>query len=162
MPKLDLTKPLGRPSKKDPEKVEELLKMVRVAVPMEVACQKIGVSTVTIWRWEKSDPVFAERLAEAKSDGQLGLFYPLRKAAESSATVSMWLLEKLYPKQYGQQQYRKMISQEDVEKILWIIEETCDASLSAEIFQRIADEVSGAQDQETEADRSHTTPNIAR
>jgi ACT domain-containing protein len=56
--------------KSDPKK-ELLLEQLRKAPIVEAACQKVGISRMTFYRWKQDDAEFAKNVDEAMLGGQL-------------------------------------------------------------------------------------------
>lgn len=57
------------PSKQDKQK-ELLLENLRKAPIVQLACEKVGISRATFYRWKKEDEKFAEKEEEAILKGQ--------------------------------------------------------------------------------------------
>ena len=60
----------GGKKKKKEKKGEFLLEKLRKIPIVQVACEKVGVSRNTVYRWRKEDPEFAKTMDEALADGE--------------------------------------------------------------------------------------------
>lgn len=66
----DKEKPEGiEPSKQDKQK-ELLLENLKKAPIIQLACEKVGISRATFYRWKKEDEKFSEKAEEAILKGQ--------------------------------------------------------------------------------------------
>ncbi len=57
--------------KKSNKIVDAFLEQLRKTPILHVACEKIGVHRMSIYRWKQEDPEFAKKIDEALLDGQL-------------------------------------------------------------------------------------------
>jgi hypothetical protein len=77
-----------------PGRKRRLLALLTLGEPLSAACRAVGVTTVTVNRHRRQDPVFAERLSAARAN-RVPAFVPLdwRSAAE--------FLEHEFPEQWA-------------------------------------------------------------
>ena len=57
--------------KKTEQTKEALLEQLKKTPIVQIACEKLGISRWTFYRWKKEDPTFAEKIDEAIFDGRL-------------------------------------------------------------------------------------------
>ena len=57
--------------KKTDQTKEALLEQLRKTPIVQIACEKLGISRWTFYRWKKEDPSFAKKVDEAILDGRL-------------------------------------------------------------------------------------------
>jgi hypothetical protein len=66
-------KPIGRPTKKLPELVQLLCKALEDCMPLDRACDLIGIGRRTVYEWIQTDPVFRAQVAMARAKAIKGL-----------------------------------------------------------------------------------------
>ena len=84
-------------------------KLAGLAIPDETIANKLGIDAAILRRWiskgkaESKSPyaAFEEEFRKAKGDAQIRLLARVHKAAEEDARAAQWLLERLWPEQYG-------------------------------------------------------------
>lgn len=97
-------------AKLTPEAHAEACQLARMGVPQTTIAQRIGVDRATVWRWVckgASDPSgtiysdFSRDFTRAQSDAQIRLLAKVQKAADADPKYATWLLERLYPNEFG-------------------------------------------------------------
>lgn len=88
------------------QKYLEALESERCVGVEIAACQAIGISYVTAWRWKKDDPAFAKKVIEAvvamKAHRIKAAEYELhKKVLEGNMKAVMFTLENLDKENYG-------------------------------------------------------------
>ncbi len=66
----ELMKKLGRPTKKNPEVVKQIVKMMEHGHSLTVACDFAGISRDSASRWQKRDKDFAAGITKARASGK--------------------------------------------------------------------------------------------
>lgn len=56
---------MSRPSKYSPETSSRFLNLVEEGYPIKIACNKVGITDMTLSRWKKRHPDFVEALSKA-------------------------------------------------------------------------------------------------
>jgi hypothetical protein len=87
----------------DNVKQRELLAILSVGCSQTMAAKYVGCSPATIRREAARDAKFAEELAKAKGNAELGLVRNIRKAAnkEQYWRAAAWALERMFPEKYA-------------------------------------------------------------
>lgn len=109
----------GRPPLLDNGKQREILAILSTGCSQAVAAEYAGCSVSTIQRAIQRDPLFAEKLAKARSNAQLGLVQNIRHAANNEKywRAAAWALERFFPDNYAQRP-PNAITVEQLEQVL--------------------------------------------
>ena len=91
----------GRPSKKTPDRVTNLLEAIARGLPYEAACALSGLSFRTFCDWRRQDPSFAQKVDHAGAQPIKRHLQLLEKAAPNHPKISMWFLERRDPEHWG-------------------------------------------------------------
>ncbi len=93
----------GRRPVLDDGKRREILAILSVGCSQNMAARYVGCSQRTIRREAERDPKFAERLAQATCNAELGLVKNIRNAAKKEQywRAAAWALERGFPEKYA-------------------------------------------------------------
>jgi hypothetical protein len=95
-------RPPHRPTKKTPEAVDRILKILGVGGTWSMAAAAGAISPDTLVRWRDTDSAFAGACARARDNGAQTLAERIRLEAENGDwRAASWLLERIAPDQYG-------------------------------------------------------------
>jgi hypothetical protein len=95
-------RPPHRPTKKTPEAVDRILKILGVGGTWSMAAAAAGISPDTLVRWRDTHRAFALACARARDNGAQKLVERIRAEAENGDwRAASWLLERISPDQYG-------------------------------------------------------------
>ena len=59
---------LGRPSKKDADRVQLLCEALQDCMPLDRACDLVGIHRNTVYEWIKTDPIFRAKIQLARAN----------------------------------------------------------------------------------------------
>lgn len=105
----------GKPKRKrrtkaelDPILLDKLVAIISLGITKKDACASVGIHRDTLHQWERwgeagKEP-FAEwlpKLRAAQVETKVYMLGLMQKAASGDWRAGAWLLEKLYPKEYG-------------------------------------------------------------
>ena len=94
----------GRGSLRSPERVEALLRSLRLGSTRRAACRVADLSDDTLARWIRRDPDFADAVARAEADAEQRFVGQIAAAAGSGSwEAAAWWLERRRPESYGRQ-----------------------------------------------------------
>jgi hypothetical protein len=92
---------MGRPTKYDEKIVEQLVKVFELDVPDKTACEYVGLSPDTYYRWLKEKPDFSDRIVKAKRYARIASGSVVKEAIEKKDVQSArWWLEKKHPDEF--------------------------------------------------------------
>jgi hypothetical protein len=92
----------GRPTVRNPENRELILKAVRLGQPLVRAAKLAGMTYETLREWRLSDVGFSAALEKAGSEMELAQLARIEQAAQKGNwQASAWKLERLLPATYG-------------------------------------------------------------
>ena len=103
------TSNIGRPSKLEDSKVEELVKWLKLGYYIEDACTMAGIGKTTYYRWlEKAEEGlpefrdFRDAVQKARAEAEGAHIINIRKAADNGVwQASAWFLERSHPSKWG-------------------------------------------------------------
>jgi len=103
------TSNMGRPSKLDDARVEDLVKWLKLGYYIEDACTMAGIGKTTYYRWlEKAEEGIAEfqdfrdSVQKARAEAEGAHIMNIRKAADNGVwQASAWYLERSHPSKWG-------------------------------------------------------------
>ncbi len=88
----------GRPTKKDPEIVRILCKALKDCMPLDRACDLVGVGRRTVYDWLRTDPDFRTQVMTAKAEAVSHL---INQVKANDPTGEWKLLRSLDHKNFG-------------------------------------------------------------
>jgi hypothetical protein len=93
----------GRQPVLDDAKKSQIVTILGVGCSQRIAARYVGCSEGTIRNTARRDPVFAERILEARREAEVGLLKNIRSAAEKSQywRAAAWALERIFPQRYA-------------------------------------------------------------
>jgi len=91
----------GRPSKKTPDRITNLLEAIARGLPYEAACALSGLSFRTFCDWRRQDPSFAQNVECPGAKAIERHARLLDEAAPNNPKISMWFLERRDPEHWG-------------------------------------------------------------
>ncbi len=103
----------GRKPKLTKEIIENLAKALEAGNYMETACEYVGISKTTLYRWlaeaeqDKAKPIFRElsdAVRHSRAKAEVRNVYKIQQAAEESWQAAAWWLERSHSKKWGRQQ----------------------------------------------------------
>lgn len=90
-------------AKYEPKRVEIILKSISNGMTQKDAGILAGVSEDTISLWKKQKPDFSEKLLQKELEFKQSHILNIQiKAIEGTWQASAWLLERKFPKEFGQ------------------------------------------------------------
>jgi hypothetical protein len=92
---------IGRPSKKTPEIVDALLKVIATGAPYSICAASVGLHPDTIMVWKREDRKFASAVEKAAAKSALRLLEKIEKHGEESFPPLAWILERRFPQQFS-------------------------------------------------------------
>ena len=101
---------MGRPSKlDDQERIEDLVKWLKLGYYIEDACTMAGIGKSTYYRWlEKAEEGieeyrdFRDSVKKARAEAEGAHIMNIRKAADNGVwQASAWYLERSHPSKWG-------------------------------------------------------------
>lgn len=128
-PSLDSsTSNIGRPSKLEDSRVEELVKWLKLGYYIEDACTMAGIGKTTYYRWlEKAEEGleeyrdFRDSVQKARAEAEGAHIMNIRKAADNGVwQASAWYLERSHPSKWGKKN-PDLISEESDEPVEFTI-----------------------------------------
>lgn len=99
----------GRPSKFSPERVDTLVKWLKLGYYIDEACSMAGIHRDTYYAWlkkaEEGVPEysgFSDTIKKARAEAEGAHIMNIRKAADNGVwQASAWYLERAYPTRWG-------------------------------------------------------------
>lgn len=99
----------GRPSKFTPERVDTLVKWLKLGYYIDEACSMAGIHRDTYYAWlKKADEGiqefsdFSDTIKKARAEAEGAHIMNIRKAADNGVwQASAWFLERAYPTRWG-------------------------------------------------------------
>lgn len=99
----------GRPSKFTPDRVDTLVKWLKLGYYIDEACSMAGIHRDTYYAWLKKaeDGVpefsdFSDTIKKARAEAEGAHIMNIRKAADNGVwQASAWFLERAYPTRWG-------------------------------------------------------------
>ena len=134
-PKRRKTRPaVGRPTKAlDDNLRDQILNLIRLGVPQEVAARRFNLAPSTLFRWLKqgrdaldaldvdyptaaqiTDPVkriyaeFSEAVDAARAEAEVDMTLLVRRAAVTDVKAAMWWLDRAHPERWAQRQTTRL------------------------------------------------------
>lgn len=116
------TSPLGRPSKLDNSRVEELVKWLKLGYYIEDACTMAGIAKQTYYNWvakaeseeEQKYIDFLDSVKKARAEAEGAHIMNIRKAADNGVwQASAWFLERSHPTKWGKRNPDLMTEESD-------------------------------------------------
>lgn len=98
----------GRPRLIDAAKREQLLKKTRYLGSLKQAAAACELSYPTLWRAIKADPEFETALLTAKERFKAAGVRAIRQAGKTDPKAWQWLLERIYPEEFGRRNAETM------------------------------------------------------
>ena len=103
------TSNIGRPSKLEDSRVDELVKWLKLGYYIEDACTMAGIGKTTYYRWlEKAEEGleeyrdFRDSVQKARAEAEGAHIMNIRKAADNGVwQASAWYLERSHPSKWG-------------------------------------------------------------
>ena len=122
------TSNIGRPSKLEDSRVEELVKWLKLGYYIEDACTMAGIGKTTYYRWlEKAEEGleeyrdFRDSVQKARAEAEGAHIMNIRKAADNGVwQASAWYLERSHPSKWGKKN-PDLISEESDEPLEFTI-----------------------------------------
>ena len=122
------TSNIGRPSKLEDSRVEELVKWLKLGYYIEDACTLAGIGKTTYYRWlEKAEEGleeyrdFRDSVQKARAEAEGAHIMNIRKAADNGVwQASAWYLERSHPSKWGKKN-PDLISEESDEPVEFTI-----------------------------------------
>ena len=122
------TSNIGRPSKLEDSRVEELVKWLKLGYYIEDACTMAGIGKTTYYRWlEKAEEGleeyrdFRDSVQKARAEAEGAHIMNIRKAADNGGwQASAWYLERSHPSKWGKKN-PDLISEESDEPVEFTI-----------------------------------------
>jgi hypothetical protein len=103
-------KPIGRPSKKTPELVNELLKLVATGAPYSICAASVGLHPDTLMDWKREDSEFAAQVEKAAAKSALRLLGKIEKHGEDNFQSLAWILERRFPSDFSRPEIQFQIN----------------------------------------------------
>jgi hypothetical protein len=113
-------KPRGRPSKKTPQAVSRILKVVRTGLPLKFAAQAGDIDEETLALWRANDPEFAQALTHARLAAVEDRWELIKKAASGTEEkpgdwrAVAWQLERSHPLDFARPEVALTLQQNNV------------------------------------------------
>ena len=122
------TSNIGRPSKLEDSRVEELVKWLKLGYYIEDACTMAGIGKTTYYRWlEKAEEGleeyrdFRDSVQKARAEAEGAHIMNIRKAADNGVwQASAWYLARSHPSKWGKKN-PDLISEESDEPVEFTI-----------------------------------------
>ena len=104
------TSSVGRPSKWEESRVEELVKWLKLGYYIEDACTMAGIGKTTYYNWiakaeQEEGPEYVEfmnAVKKARAEAEGAHIMNIRRAADNGVwQASAWFLERSHPKKWG-------------------------------------------------------------
>ncbi len=122
------TSNIGRPSKLEDSRVDELVKWLKLGYYIEDACTMAGIGKTTYYRWlEKAEEGleeyrdFRDSVQKARAEAEGAHIMNIRKAADNGVwQASAWYLERSHPSKWGKKN-PDLISEESDEPVEFTI-----------------------------------------
>jgi transposase len=96
---------VGRPTKRTPEIVGQILTGVARGWPVKVAAAKAGVGYSTVREWAVGNPEFAEALENAEGAAQAKYLGQIEEASAESWQAAAWILERRWSSSYAKREH---------------------------------------------------------
>ena len=91
----------GRPSKYDPERLEEIEKMAGIGLTDKDIALLLGVKERVFYYWKKKYPEFVQALKRGKTTAKMTIVNSLyRRAIEGNLTAIIFWLVNRYPEEW--------------------------------------------------------------
>jgi hypothetical protein len=99
----------GRPTKRTPKLIAELLKKLEAGSPINLACTALGISSVTFGEWRRIDPELGQRVEQAIACGLCEVVTRLREHGKENWGATAWELERRLPEVYAKKDPQLMV-----------------------------------------------------
>jgi transposase len=99
------TKKVGRPADvMTPEKIEAILRAVRLGLHPDRAAQANCVTPSTLRNHRKRHPGFATALKQAESEAESGFLSSIIRHTDKQWTACAWMLERRWPERWAKRE----------------------------------------------------------
>ena len=124
-----VTSNMGRPSKLDDSRVEDLVKWLKLGYYIEDACTMAGIAKQTYYNWIAKAEAnegqeyldFLDAVKKARAEAEGAHIMNIRKAADNGVwQASAWFLERSHPVKWGKRN-PDLINEESDEPIEFTI-----------------------------------------
>ena len=97
-----MPRPMGRPSKYSPERVEAILTALRAGNTRRASAGYAGVAIDTLGAWIDRYPDFSASVEKAEADAEVGMVANIKKAVtDGTWTAAAWWLERRRHRDWG-------------------------------------------------------------
>jgi hypothetical protein len=80
---------------------KKICALLEKGVPIRTCCEATGIGERTYFDWREQHPHFSQACAHARAASQQRLIAIIERQAPDDWKAASWLLEKLYPREYG-------------------------------------------------------------
>jgi len=87
-----------------PEIIQELIKYIEAGNYVETACDAVGISKDTFYRWMKEKSDFSDAIKKAESKAIARNVMIIQKAAQTSWQAAAWFLERKDYERWGRKE----------------------------------------------------------
>ncbi len=87
-----------------PELVEQLIKYIEAGNYIETACNAVGISKQTFYRWQDEKSDFCDAIKKAESKAITRNLILIQNAAKKSWQAAAWFLERRYFDLFGRKE----------------------------------------------------------
>lgn len=90
-------------TKRTPERMEIVLRALKLGATLKVAASYAGITEVTIRNWRREDAEFDAKCLSAKAEMEVRLLATIEMAAKEPKnwSAAAWKLERIFPDRYG-------------------------------------------------------------
>ena len=99
------------------EMVEKIVKLLEAGNYNETACEYVGISEDTFYRWIKEKSEFSESVKKAKAKAVARNVMIIEKAAQKTWQAAAWWLERTNYKRWGRKERISVDTPDGVEII---------------------------------------------
>lgn len=117
-----------------------MISLVSLGLSRTLAAQHVGCAYSTIGYTARRDPEFRRQLDQAVVQSQLQLIASIRQQANRSWRAAAWLLERLYPHQYGRREPESPSRdevQQAIDEVLQIVADIDDDDIRAQVERKL-------------------------
>ena len=104
-----------------PELVEQLIKYIETGNYIETACDAVGISKQTFYRWLEEKNDFSDAIKKAESKAIIRNVLIVQSAAKKNWTAAAWFLERKDYKNWGRKEQVGGIPDQPIKAIFEII-----------------------------------------
>lgn len=94
-------KPVGRPTKRNPEREAKIIEAIRAGNYIETSAHLGGIGISTLYEWRDKYPKFAEAIEKARAEAEAASVALVQSAAIENWQAAAWWLERSFPDKYG-------------------------------------------------------------